>query len=177
MHCIDRTSPSVEYVPTYSPGSHPPTQPEILAIAPTIGELRALSTSRESLAVMGLPELWSNHDRLATFGVPEQSLTVGIVMKIIMPFAFLVLSLLAVSLGWAFRARFVGRIPLPSLLLTPLIPIMCALFSLLYLHAHRILAGFAVLSFGLATSLVVIGALELVLLAVALVLLAGQRAK
>jgi hypothetical protein len=177
MHCIDRNDPSVRFVPTYTPGSRPPSQPALLAITPTVGELQALSTSRESLAVMGLPELWGNHARLATFGVPEQALTVGIVMKIIMPFAFLVLSLLAVSLGWAFRARFVGRIPLPSLLLTPLIPIMCALFSLLYLHAHRILAGFAVLSFGLTTALVVVGALELVLLAVALVLLAGQRAK
>ncbi len=164
MHCIDRNDPSIHFLPTYTPGSQAPAQAALLAIAPTVGELQALSTSRENLAVMGLPELWSNHARLATFGVPEQALTVDIVMKIVMPFAFLVLSLLAVSLGWAFRARFVGRIPLPSLILTPLIPIMCALLSLLYLHAHRILAGFAVLSFGFTTALVVVGVLELILL-------------
>jgi len=177
MRCIDRNDPTVRLVPTYSKGSRPEADQALLTIAPTVGELRALSTNRESLSVMGLPELWGNHARLAAFGVPEQALTVDIVMKIVMPFVFLVLSLLAVSLGWAFRARFVGRIPLPSLVLTPLIPIVCALLSLLYLHAHRILVGFTVLSFGLTTALVVVGALELVLLAIALVLLAGQRAK
>ena len=59
----------------------------------------------------------------------------------------------------------------------PAIPVVMAVLTLLYVHAHRVIAGFAVLAFGLPTALVVLGVLQLVLLAGALVTLAGQTTR
>ena len=61
-----------------------------------------------------------------------------------------------------------------SSLFVPLVPAAAALASLLYVHAHRIVLGFAVLAFGLVPALIVGAALALVLLVVSLLLTAGQ---
>ena len=127
-------------------------------------------------AGMGLPQLWRLRERLASFGMQRESLETGIVMKAFMPLAFLVLAFLSLCFGWAFRARYLGRPPLLAILFIPLVPVAAALASLLYVHAHRIVLGFAVLAFGLTAALIVGAALSLVLLAVALALTAGQAA-
>jgi hypothetical protein len=59
----------------------------------------------------------------------------------------------------------------------PLLPIVLALMSLLYLHAHRVIIGFTVIGFGLTVAFIVLAGLQLVLLAVSLVLLAGQSSR
>jgi hypothetical protein len=56
----------------------------------------------------------------------------------------------------------------------PLLPVVLALMSLLYLHAHRVIIGFTVIGFGLTVAFIALAALQLVLLAFSLVLLAGQ---
>jgi len=82
--------------------------------------------------------------------------------------------LFAVSLGWAFRARYPGRLPAIGVILMPLVPIVLALLSLLYLYGHRIVAGFIVLAFGLRVALIALALLQGLLLALSLVMLAGQ---
>jgi hypothetical protein len=97
-------------------------------------------------------------------------------MKAVMPFLFLTLSFLAVSLGWALRARYLGRAPARVVILVPLIPAAVSLACLLWVHAHRVLLGFVVLTFGFTPALVVLAALEAVVLAISVILLAGQSA-
>jgi hypothetical protein len=126
---------------------------------------------------MGITELWRLRADLGSLGIARNALNAALAMKIVMPFAFLILSLLAVSLGWAFRTRALGRLPASGVILLPLVPVVLAMLSLLYLYAHRVVTGFAVLSFGFAGTLVTLGVLQLVLLAVALVLLAGQTSR
>ena len=95
-------------------------------------------------------------------------------MKLVMPFAFLILSLLALPFGWAFRARS-GAAPSGfAVLLVPLVPIVLSVLTMLYVYAHRVLLGFAVLAFGFTAALVLGAILQFVLLATALVILAGQ---
>jgi hypothetical protein len=77
-------------------------------------------------------------------------------------------------MGWAFRARSGGRLGAFAAVLTPLVPLVFAVLSLLYLYAHRVALGFVVLAFGLTAAVIVGAVLQLVLLAAALVLLAGQ---
>jgi hypothetical protein len=176
MHCIDRTDPSVQFLPLYVQGSRPPAERATLTLQPTVEELRALSTSRNALAVMSLDELWRMRGRLDAFGLSADTLMVNMAMKMLMPFAFLVLSIFSLTLGWAFRARTARMSPF-AVILMPLVPIVLAMLSLLYVHAHRVVFAFAVLAFGFTTALVVLGALELVLLAAALVTMAGQSAR
>jgi hypothetical protein len=98
-------------------------------------------------------------------------------MRLVMPFAFLVLSVLCTAMGWSMRVRGGGRLPAVGVILMPLLPVVLALMSLLYLHAHRILIGFTVISFGLAVAFIAMAAVQVVLLSISLVLLAGQSSR
>lgn len=174
--CVGREDRRRQYGPVYLAGSRPAAERNFLPISPSASELSALAVGRDSVAAMGLPELWRLRERLASFGMLRERLETEIVMKAFMPLAFIVLAFFALSFGWAFRARYLGRPPLPAILFIPLVPIAAALASLLYVHAHRIVLGFTVLAFGLTAALVVGAVLSLVLLIVALVLTAGQAA-
>jgi hypothetical protein len=98
-------------------------------------------------------------------------------MKMLMPCVFLILSIFSLSLGWAFRARYFGRLSLTAVILMPLVPLVLSVLSLLYVHAHRVIIGFTVLAFGFTAALVVLAALQVVLLVVALIMLAGQSTR
>jgi hypothetical protein len=177
MHSIDRKDPTLQLLPLYLQGIRAPAERNVLALTPTTEELRALSTDRNALEIMGITELWRMRGDLGSLGMARTALNAALAMKIIMPFAFLILSLLAVSLGWAFRTRALGRLPASGIILLPLMPIVLAMLSLLYLYAHRVVVGFAVLSFGFIGTLITLAVLQVVLLAVALVLLAGQTSR
>jgi len=173
LRCIDRSDPGVQFLPVYVTGSRPAQERNFLPVQPSEEELRYLSSSPNALADMGPVELWRMRESLPGMGRSRAALTVELMMKLVMPFAFLILSLIALALGWAFRVRG-GRAGAFTVLLTPLVPVALAVFSLLYLYGHRVILGFTVLAFGLTAALIVGAALELVLLVAALVLLAGQ---
>ncbi len=177
MHAVDRDDARVQYLPIYLQGSRAPAESDTLLLSPTMEELTALSTSSETLATMNITSLLRLRNDLGAFGLPRPALTITMVMKMVMPFIYLLVSMFAVALGWGFRARARGRLPVVGIILIPLIPVVCGVLTLLYVHAHRIVAGFAVLAFGLPTALVILGALQLLLLAGALVLLAGQTTR
>jgi hypothetical protein len=126
---------------------------------------------------MSISEMWRLRERLGSYGLARQSLSVEMTMRLVMPFAFLIISILATALGWAMRVREGGRLPAAGIVLMPLLPVVLALMSLLYLHAHRVIIGFTVIGFGLTVAFVALAALQLVLLAVSLVLLAGQSSR
>ncbi len=172
--CVDRDAKTVPAGPEYLSGSRPASERNLLIIAPTTEELAALSIDGSGAAAMGLPRLWRLRDRLGAFGLQREALETDIVMMAFMPFAFLALTFFSLSFGWAYRARYLGRPPLIAILFIPLVPVAAALASLLYVHAHRIVLGFAVLAFGLTAALIISAALSLVLLALALALTAGQ---
>ncbi|HEY9593295.1 MAG TPA: hypothetical protein VHE79_02400, partial [Spirochaetia bacterium] len=177
MRCIDRRDPAVQFLPLYTQGARPATDRNLLVLKPTTEALRALAVGRDTLSAMSITELWRLRGDLASFGVPRAALNTELAMKLVMPFAFLILSLLAMALGWAFRVRATGRLPVSGIILLPLAPIVLALLSLLYLYAHRIIVGFSVLALGMSGALITLGVVQLVLLAVALALVAGQTTR
>jgi tetratricopeptide (TPR) repeat protein len=171
---VDRADPAVQSAPTYLSGTRPEPDRSLLVLKPGIEELRALSTRQGSLSMLGVADLWRLRNQLGSRGLMRQAITVDMTMRMVAPFAFLIISILCVALGWAFRTRFPGKLPFGDVVLMPLVPAVMALFALLYLYAHRLIVGFTVLAAGFGTALVVVGALQLVLLAAALILMAGQ---
>ena len=174
MHCIDRNDARNQYLPLYLQGSRPAADRAVLALRPGMAELRALSARRDALADTGLAELYGMRGELGSLGMSRQELNVEMTMRFLMPFVFLIVSLFSVALGWAFRLRSLGRLPLFPALLTPLVPVVLAVLTLLYVYAHKVIAGFAVIAFGLGAALIILGVLQMVLLGLSLVMLAGQ---
>ena len=147
----------------------------MLRIQPTADELPFLSTQQDTLADAGPVELWRMRDSLGSFGLSRVALTVDLMMKLVMPFAFLILSLLALPFGWAFRPHATeGGTSGLAALLVPLVPIVLSVLTLLYVYANRVILGFVVLAFGFTPALIVGAILQFALLAAALVVLAGQ---
>jgi tetratricopeptide (TPR) repeat protein len=177
MHCIDRNDARAQFVPKYLQGTRPPAERALLAVAPGLPELRALSARRSALADTGLNELFLMRGALGSLGLSREALNVEMIMRFLMPFAFLITSMFAVALGWAFRMRTPGRLPLLPALLTPLVPIVLAVLTLLYVYAQQVVAGFAVIAFGLGAAIVILGVLQAVLLGLSLVMLAGQTTR
>jgi tetratricopeptide (TPR) repeat protein len=176
MQCLDGSNPDLRSLPLYHQGARPAAERNLLALRPTVEELRALSMDRGALSAMGLPELWRLRTDLGSLGISRESLNMEMAKKAVMPFAYLILALFSLSLGWALRDRTVGRPSAFSIILVPLVPVVVSLASLLYIHAHRILLGFTFLAFGLTVAAIVFAALQLALLVIALVLIAGQAA-
>lgn len=177
MHAVDDRDPAVQHLPLYLQGTRPAPDRFVLRLLPTVEELRGLSSSRTALAGMSISEMWRLRGRLGSYGLARQSINVEMTMRLVMPFAFLILSILCTAMGWAMRVRGGERLPAAGIVLMPLLPIVLALMSLLYLHAHRVIIGFTVIGFGLTVALIVLAGLQLVLLAVSLVLLAGQSSR
>ena len=177
MNCVDKTDTRVQFRPRYAQGTRAPAEMNILALRPTVEQLRSLSLGRDALAVLDLAELWRMRGDLGTFGLSREALTVDMAMKMLMPCVFLILSIFALSLGWAFRARYFGKVSLFALILMPLVPLVLSVLSLLYVHAHRVIIGFTVLAFGFTAALAVLAALQVILLVVALIMLAGQSTR
>lgn len=177
MNCVDRTDTRIRFLPTYAQGKRVPAEMNLLALRPTVEQMRSLSLGRNALAVLGLAELWRMRADLGSFGLSREALTVDMAMKMLMPCVFLILSIFSLSLGWAFRARYFGRLSLIAVIMMPLVPLVLSVLSLLYVHAHRVIIGFTVLAFGFAAALAVLAALQVVLLVVALIMLAGQSTR
>jgi hypothetical protein len=176
LHAIDRNNPRLQYMPIYSVGTRAKADQAVLALKPTVEELHALSIDRGAIPTLSLASLWRMKGTLADFGLMKQELSVQIVMDALMPFVFLTLSFLAVSFGWALRARYLARPPLALFIFVPLAPFVVSLLSLLWVFAHRIFLGFIVLAFGLGAALAACAILEMVVLVIALIMLAGQTA-
>ncbi|MGA2640778.1 MAG: LptF/LptG family permease [Spirochaetia bacterium] len=177
MHGVNRTNSADQKVPNDVEGTRPEPDSNILRLYPTVEELRGLSSNRTALAGMNINEMWRLRERLGSYGLARQSISVEMTMRLVMPFAFLILSILCTAMGWSLRVREGGRLPAAGILLMPLLPVVLALMSLLYLHAHRVLIGFTVIGFGLTVAFIALAALQLVLLALSMVLLAGQSSR
>jgi len=170
-----------ESIPIYLLGISRKTRPEeryILDLAPRPEELAALrapgASSSGWLGSVGLDALWSMREKLEPYGHLQSALSLELLMRLLLPFAFLNLSLLAVVLGWAYRFGSPQRPPALAWVAIPVFPVAGALLTGLYLRVHRVLASFALLAWGITPALIALAVLQGAILAVMLVLLAGQ---
>jgi hypothetical protein len=124
---------------------------------------------------VGFLELWQMRPRIAGYGHSEAAISAEILRRLLLPFSFLVLCLVAVAFGWSTRPRrLAGRPAWVAYLFVPLFPMVALFFTSLYLHAQRILLNFCLLQLGFAVCLVIFLVLQGLLLLIVLVLLAGQ---
>ena len=176
---IDRGRPGRELLPRPIVGSLRREEPRyLLSLAPRPEDLAALRApgpaGRSRLGGVSLDTLWLAREGIGAFGQLESALSLEILMRLLLPFAFLNLGLLATALGWSYRLTGGRRPSLAAYLVIPLFPVAAALLAGVYLKVHRLLAAYALLSWGFRPALVGLAVLEGAILAVMLILLAGR---
>jgi hypothetical protein len=171
---VDRRDPKKGTRPVYVAGTRPAAERDVLPLGIAVEDLPFRSLDRAPLAGRGMAELWRIRGSLARTDAMHAAISVELATRAAGPFTFLVVSLFAVALGWSLRGRWTGRTPAVAYLAAPAIVAAAGILTQLYVHAHRVLLAFAVTSLSLTAAAVVLGALELVLVATALAVLAGQ---
>jgi tetratricopeptide (TPR) repeat protein len=179
LHGIDRQRPGRDSRPNLLAGSLRGEEPRyLLGLAPRPGELAALRAPGPAglsrLGGVGLDTLWLAREGIGAFGQMESVLSLEILMRLLLPFAFLNLGLLAMAMGWSYRLVTPRRPPAVAYLVIPLFPVAAALLAGVYLKIHRTLAAFAQLAWGFRPALVGLAVLEGAILAVMLIVLAGR---
>jgi hypothetical protein len=177
---IDRERLGRDLLPQAVVGSVRGEEPRyLLSLSPRPEDLPALRApgpaGRSRLGGVSLDTLWLARAGIGAYGQLEPALSLEILMRLLLPFAFLNLGLLAMALGWSYRlvsAR--RRPPLAAYLVIPLFPVAAALLAGVYLKIHRALAAYALLTWGFRPALVGLAVLEGAILAVMLILLAGR---
>jgi len=184
LHGIDRQTRGLDLLPRVLEGAEKPGSRELrylLQLSPAQEELEALvapgSDMEDRLAGVSLTAIWQARRNAARYGQIEAFLAQEILMRLLLPFAFLNLGLLAMAVGWSYRFVSLGRRPALAYLFLPVFPVAATLLYSLYLRAHRILLGYALLAWQFRAALVALGVLEGVILAAMLVALAGQRSE
>ena len=171
---VDRRDPKRVSEPVYYAGTRAAAERNILPLGISVDDLSFRSLDQVPLAGRGMAELWRIRTTLARSEPMHAAISVELATRAAAPFTFLVASLFAVAFGWSLRGRWTGRAPAVAYLAAPFIVVAVGILSQLYVHAHRVLLGFAVTSLSLTAAAIALGALELVLVAAALAVLAGQ---
>ena len=172
---VDRIDPKKVTEAMYHAGSRPAAERNTLRLGKGIEDLPIHALDPAPLAGTGMAELWRIRRSLARNDRLHTEVSVELATRAAKPFVFLVVSLFAVAFGWSLRGRWTGRAPALAWVAAPAVVAAVGILVQLYLHAHRVLLGFVVLSLGgLTAAAIVLGVLQLVLVAVALAVLAGQ---
>jgi hypothetical protein len=171
---VDRGDPKKGSGPVYLAGTRPAAERNVLPLGIGVEDLPFRSLDRAPLAGRGMAELWRIRGSLARTDAMHAAISAELATRAAAPFSFLVVSLFAVAFGWSLRGRWTGRTPVIAWLAAPAIVAAAGILTQLYVHAHRVLLAFAVTSLSLTAAAIVLGALELVLVAAALAVLAGQ---
>jgi len=179
FHGIDRREPGIETRSAAYRGSAP-TQagevPDMLPLVPGPGLLSTLKIERGSLEALSFFMLWRVRSQIAAFGHLEAPIGQEILTRTLLPFCFLVLALVGMSVGWRFRAESARRPRWPGYLLVPAFPLVAMYLGSFYIGAQQVILGFVMVRFSFLAALIVLVGLQALALFLALIALAGQRA-
>jgi hypothetical protein len=174
LRAIDREDADNRIEPTVYAGAIPKDTGPVFRLAVPPSDLDMIAAGSGHLASVGLVPLWTSVKMLRSYGYSPEPIYLEILLRLLMPFSFVVLSLFATSLGWRLRSRYLTRPPLLALLLIPVVPFVINYAVRLYTYGFRLILGFLQLYTGFTVTLVVLVATQAVLLGLALLTLAAQ---
>lgn len=178
LRAIDRESSGkgggVTMQPEVYAGKLPKDTGPIFPLLIPVRDLETIAQGPTRLTSASLVSLWSAVKVLGTYGYATQPVYLEIAMRILLPFSFVILSFLSLSLGWRLRSRYLTRPPILTVLLLPVIPIVINYLFRLYTYGFRSVLGFTILYTGFTVTLAVLLASQAILLALALFSLAVQ---
>jgi len=173
MQCLVRDDRQTRYLPRIIEGSLGEMGP-MIALRQDARSLPFYSSDTRSLSRMGINGLWLIREPFERAGYTRATVENALLLRLLRPFLFLVISLLSVSVGWTYRIRSLGRPPIATFLMVPALPFLTAPVVMLLVYGHRIVLGSVLLLAGFPLALTALIVAEAVLLVVSLALLAGQ---
>ncbi len=140
-----------------------------------INLLPYFSIEKNTINTINLNDLFSVRDLYDDAGYNKKNIELEFFIKIIHPCLFLILSLLSISIGWAYRARYLGRPPIITYIIMPIMPFVNAIIISLIIYFHKILIGYILVTSGFIITLISLIIIEFILFVIALIILSGQR--
>ncbi|MFW5683227.1 MAG: hypothetical protein ACOC1I_00100 [Spirochaetota bacterium] len=165
---IDRDSSSAIERPTIHAGSPGAVTEGILELGPAPDELWLIASVSRSPSTASISALSRTIATLDQYGLLSEPVELEFLLRLVTPFAFLILSLVVLGFSWRFRSRYLHLPPIPTLVLVPVAPFFILPAYLLLRFAERILVSAVLLSGGIAVSIVLVVALQALLLLVSL---------
>ena len=173
LQCLHRSNPEIRFLPVYHKGSRVKAEQYFLNINPKPRELSGFSASARALEQINLPNLWNIGKTLSQYGLRAERINQEILLRLLLPFTFLLSCVFSAALGWSLKIR-EDRPAFPAYAFMLVLPFVVRTVLELYIYGNRILLGFAVLTFGFTASLIIMIVLQALLLFAALFFLAGQ---
>ena len=176
MRGIDPASNAGTRLPVYADRIDETACGEILYLSPTTIELELLSRTGRDLDSYRLTELWGMWETVSPFGYPPDVIQLAVISRIVSAFGVLVLSLIALAVGWRLRSPH-GRPSIGAMLLIPTFPFIAHFIIHTYEYVHLLMVGTALANWGLSYALLILFAIEFILLAISILALATQAIK
>lgn len=183
---IERKGMASFLKPRYIAGSRPEAVRNFISLGlpmeriPSVAKLQSSGPAGGGRLLAGpralsLPELLDIQDKTELYGFEGEPVRLELFRRFLTMSSFLILSILALGLGWKFRLRKLEKLPWHNLLFVPLFPLVVsyAVGALLYLQ--MLLSLFAVASLGTGFAVAAFVAAQGGLLALVIAYLAGQR--
>lgn len=179
MNAMDRFKAGKSSPPDYWQGAQSDLLPFLHSIKlnPDRELLSRMSMDSQDLKGWGLMSLWQAREKIETFGRITEKLDITLLLTLLKPFLFLILSLISISLGWSLRGRYPARPSIIAFLFIPLFPSVVFFLVIVISHGHKLLLGFLLLSLGFWPALIALCILESLLLMVSLLTLAAQKSE
>lgn len=172
LYCIGKER-DIPYLPRIVTGSYPATGRYQFHITPNITVLQQLGGGKINFAGASLPRLLELAKWAPQIGYNAAPIEIEIMRRVMVPFSFLILSILAIGVGWSLRVKRRSRFTF-AYVFVPFLPFVIYRLYSLYLFSGKLLFGFLLTLLAFWPTMVVLAAVQLVLLMLALVYLAGQ---
>jgi hypothetical protein len=139
----------------------------IYRLAPKVSQLSRLTRGQDFSRRLNLPALLEILPEIERFGYPKVEFELLVLMRLLKPFLFFILSVLGIGIGWHLRVHG-EKFPLYLVPLVFPIPFAVHQLVLLFEYAHRLILSWSVLFGGMALGLAVLLITETILLFLAL---------
>jgi hypothetical protein len=168
LNVIDRETAARNVTPTVHVGSPDAATEGLIEIVPSAHDLRLLASVSRNPATANMTALSRTITALESYGLVAAPVELELLMRLVTPFSFLLVSLLMIGFGWRFRSRYLHLPPIPTLILIPAAPLFILPVYYALQYSQRILLSTILLSIGVVATLVLMIVLQAILLLLAL---------
>ena len=173
MRGIDPVDRAGTRLPVYTEEADGAACGEIVSLRPDLGGLELVSRSGRNLDSYHLADLWGLGEIISPLGYPADVVQAAVLSRIVSIFGILVLSLLALAIGWRLRSPG-GRPPIGGIILIPAFPLIAHFVIEVYEYIHQLIVGVSLAVWGFFPAMIILFAIEFVLLSVSILILASQ---